>query len=60
MKGDEKMENKQGWKLCEVCAKCKNKKKCGYKFSVKIKSFHCARFTPSKEEEVKGNGKKGK
>lgn len=49
------MENKQGWKLCEVCAKCKNKKKCGYKFSVKIQSFHCKRF-----EEVKSNDKKGK
>ena len=51
------MEDRQGWKVCEVCAKCKNKKKCGYKFSVKIKSFHCARFTPRKEED---NGKKGK
>lgn len=49
------MEDRQGWKVCEVCAKCKNKKKCGYKFSVKIQSFHCARF-----EEVKSNGKKGK
>lgn len=49
------MEGRQGWKDCEVCAKCKNKKKCGYKFSVKIKSFHCRRF-----EEVNDNGKKGK
>ncbi len=50
------MEDRQGWKVCEVCAKCKNK--CSYKFSVKIKSFHCSRFTP--KEEVNDNGKKGK
>ena len=49
------MEDRQGWKVCEVCAKCKHKKKCGYKFSVKIKSFHCKRF-----EEVNDNSKKGK
>ena len=54
------MENRQGWKDCEVCAKCKNKKKCGYKFSVKIQAFHCARFSPRNEKEVKGNDKKGK
>lgn len=49
------MEDRQGWKVCEVCAKCKHKKKCGYKFSVKIQAFHCKRF-----EGVNNNGKKGK
>ena len=52
------MEGKQGWKVCEVCAKCKNKKKCGYKFSVKIQSFHCKKYSP--REEVNTNGKKSK
>lgn len=42
-------DKKQKWVMCSVCKKCKNKKKCGWSFSVPIESFHCKRFDENKK-----------